>query len=108
MPLLLDVGPHRLGDREAARLAADARDLREGGRLRHRLEEAHPLLLHGRRALLASRALLLALRGVLHAVAARVPELLRLLLLGLLGLLRLGLLRRLLRRLLLRRRRLRA
>ena len=53
--LLLDVGPHRLGDRDAARLAADARDLREGGRLRHRLEEARPLLLHGRRALLASR-----------------------------------------------------
>ena len=38
--LLLDVGPHRLGDLAASRLALDARDRREGRRDRHRLEEA--------------------------------------------------------------------
>ena len=51
--LLLDVGPHRLGDLAASRLALDARDRREGSRARHRLEEANALLLLRRRGLLA-------------------------------------------------------
>ena len=40
---------------EAARLAADARDLRERGRARHRLEEARALLFLRRGVLLARR-----------------------------------------------------
>merc|ERR1712093_546016 len=121
--LLLDVHPERLERLAAGRLALDASGRREGSRESHGLEEADALLL------LRRSGLLLALRGVLHAVAARVPQLLRLLLLallllllgllllllflllrllGLLGLLRLRLLGRLLRLLLLGGRELRA
>merc|ERR1712093_13336 len=89
--LLLDVHPERLERLAAGRLALDASGRREGSRESHGLEEADALLLPRRSGLLASRGLLLALRGVLHAVAARVPQLLRLLLLALLLLL-LGLL----------------
>ena len=53
--LLLDIRPHRLGDGAAGRLAADARDLRERGRARHRLEEARALFLLRRGVLLARR-----------------------------------------------------
>merc|ERR1719440_305277 len=87
MPLLLDVHPQRLEDLAASRLALDAHDRREGGRARHRLEDAGALLLRGGSPLLRGRDHGLALVLALAALAAREAHLLRLLLLFLLHLL---------------------
>merc|ERR1711924_403387 len=85
--LLLDVGPQRLRHRGARRLARDAGDLRQGRGLRNRLEEALASFFHCGGALLTGRSLGLRLRGALPALAARVADLLGLLLLPMLLLL---------------------
>merc|ERR1711924_132555 len=79
--LLLDVGPQRLRHRGARRLARNAGDLRQGRGLRHRLKEALASFFHCGGALLTGRSLGLRLRGALPALAARVADLLGLLLL---------------------------